>query len=319
MLGQCSADERAAVEQWFLAEGESEEAMHICLPVLERMGCYEDKTKAKQAYKQLRRHLMMSPAATKRRRMRHRIAVWSAAAAVLAVTAFVSIFISTRNMQSQHKASVLAELSAAQCENLKATLPDSSIIILHPGSRVVYDSANFEEHREIMLFGDAYFKVTKNGIPFEVRCQGVTVNVLGTSFDISSHDSESEFSLSLYTGQVRLASKIGASLDTLTMTPGEIVKIDKHTGAMMTMNMGEMDDAGTGNSIYFFEKRLGDIAAELTRRTGRHIMIRNHDLNSRRVLAMFTNNETPEQIMEVIAANTGARIVYPDSLTIELY
>lgn len=222
-------------------------------------------------------------------------------------------------MHPQHKAPVLAELSAAQCENLKAALPDSSTIILHPGSRVVYDSANFETHREIMLFGDAYFNVTKNGLPFEIRCHGVTVNVLGTSFDIASHDSESEFSLSLYTGKVRLASKLGASLDTLTMTPGEIVKIDKHTGAMMTMNMGEMDEAGTGNSIYFFEKRLGDIAAELTRRTERHIMIRNHDLNSRRVLAMFTNNETPEQIMEVIAANTGARIAYPDSLTIELY
>lgn len=319
MLGQCTSDECAAVKQWLFTEGESEEAMRICLPVLERMECYEDKRKAKQAYRRLRRHLMMTQTVTKRRQRWQFVAKWSAAAAVLAITVSVSIFIYSRHMQPEIKTPSLAKLSAAQCENVKAMLPDSSMIILHPDSRVVYDSANFVNHREIMLFGDAYFKVAKTGRPFEVHCQGVTVSVLGTSFDISSHDSESEFSLSLYTGKVRLASKLGASLDTLTMTPGKIVKIDKKTGGMITMHMGDIDETHSENSLYFFDKRLGDIAAELTRRTGRNILIRNRDLVGRRVLAMFTNNETPEQIMEVLASNTGARIAYPDSLTIELY
>lgn len=73
----------------------------------------------------------------------------------------------------------------AQSRYLK--LPDSSVVILHAGSILKFDTAAFNENnREVELTGEAYFDVAHNpGKPFVVHTGQVRVTVLGTAFNIN--------------------------------------------------------------------------------------------------------------------------------------
>lgn len=317
ILGRCTATECAKVEDWFVENSDSEELEAICVPVLERLGCYEDRTKAVEAFNAIKAHIIMSPGRLRNRNLWYKLRVATTAAAIFAV-AVTGAYISGSKASGPKATPDYVEISPSGLTPLTAMLPDSSTILVRPGSRAVYDAASFGEQRELLLFGDAYFDVKKSEAPFNIRCHGATVRVLGTRFDVSSHDADSEFAVALYSGKVKLASQFGSSNDTLTMTPGEIVKIDKHTGALRTIRIARLNNNLEDRSLYFFEKRIGDIASELERRTGKSIIIRRPEIASKRVLAVFTNGESPEQILKAVTRDTVIKIEEPDSSTIEL-
>lgn len=317
ILGRCTATECAQVEDWFVENSESDELEAICVPVLERLGCYEDHAKAVEAFNAIKSQIIMSPGRLRNRSLWHKVRFAAAAVVVFALATTVAYISGTRTVAPE-VAPRYVEIAPVGHTPLTALLPDSSKIMVRPGSRAVYDASSFGRQRELLLFGDAYFDVKKACTPFNIRCHGATVRVLGTRFDVSSHDADSEFSVALYSGKVKLASQFGSSSDTLTMTPGEIVKIDKHTGALRTIRIAKLDNNLDDRYMYFFEKRIKDIASELERRSGKRIIIRNPDIASRRILAVFTNGESPEQILTTITRDTGIRIEHPDSTTIEL-
>jgi len=63
------------------------------------------------------------------------------------------------------------------------TLPDSSEIILNAESSLKYDSTKFKQKREVILCGEAYFKI-KLGKPFFVKSDFVTTKTFGASFNV---------------------------------------------------------------------------------------------------------------------------------------
>ena len=66
------------------------------------------------------------------------------------------------------------------------SLPDGSVVQLSRGSAIIYPES-FRGHRTIHLEGDATFDVTHDALhPFVVQTQDITIQVLGTSFDVFS-------------------------------------------------------------------------------------------------------------------------------------
>lgn len=63
------------------------------------------------------------------------------------------------------------------------TLPDSSEIILNAESSLKYDSTKFQQKREVILCGEAYFKI-KLGKPFFVKSDFVTTKTFGANFNV---------------------------------------------------------------------------------------------------------------------------------------
>ena len=47
-----------------------------------------------------------------------------------------------------------------------------------------------KQGREVELAGEAYFEVNKTGHPFIVSTQGMQIEVLGTTFNISAYPGE---------------------------------------------------------------------------------------------------------------------------------
>ncbi len=320
LLGKCSAEESREVERWFVENIDNPELEELCTPVIGRMGAYSDDSAAREAFEHLRRRLALNPGEPRRRRL-FRIGFKAAAAALVLGVCVTAAYLSGRGMAEPEIYSPdFVEIAAIGTGSSHTLLPDSSEVVVHPGSRIIYDRTSFGGHRQVMLFGDAYFAVRKGAdMPFEVKCHGASVHVMGTRFDVSSHDDDSEFTVALYDGKVSLSTEMGPGRDTITLSPGEIVKVDKATGALSTMHVPDLDNnEDNGGTHVFFERRIADIATELERRTGKHIIIRNPAISSRRVLAIFSNNESPEEILRAVTAGTSVVVAQPDSLTIEV-
>ncbi|TKK69411.1 FecR family protein [Ilyomonas limi] len=117
-------------------------------------------------------------------------------------------------------------------KKLTVTLPDGSIVILSPDSRISYKNGfDNTDTRDVYLSGEAFFEVTKDGLhPFRVFANEIITKVLGTSFSISSFDKEKDIKVIVRTGKVSVYSQFGTSgnktkiankLDGIIITPNQ--------------------------------------------------------------------------------------------------
>ena len=81
-------------------------------------------------------------------------------------------------------------------------LADSSMVVLEPGAKLYFEDSFKTAKREVILEGNAFFKVTKNPLsPFYVHSNNIVTQVLGTSFFVKTFGSE-DVEVSVRTGKV---------------------------------------------------------------------------------------------------------------------
>ena len=89
-------------------------------------------------------------------------------------------------------------------EQRTIVLLDGSKVILNAKSTIEYNTKTWKNKRELLLNGEAYFKVAK-GNTFTVKTKNGNITVLGTQFNVSSKDDF--FSVVCYEGKVQVISK----------------------------------------------------------------------------------------------------------------
>lgn len=84
-------------------------------------------------------------------------------------------------------------------------LADGSRIWVNANTRVVYPVTFEEKKREIYVEGEIYIEVTPDKErPFIVKSNKMDIRVLGTSFNVSAYDTNSEVSVVLVSGKVNV-------------------------------------------------------------------------------------------------------------------
>lgn len=108
----------------------------------------------------------------------------------------------------------------------QVVLPDSSVVWLNSGTTLTYRD-NFSEHRrEVILNGEAFFKVAHNEkLPFNVQCNDVVVSVLGTEFDVNAYPETGKVCVALESGKVALSHSRIESVN-YTLKPGQLAAYD---------------------------------------------------------------------------------------------
>lgn len=115
------------------------------------------------------------------------------------------------------------ELKAGMKRTLQ--LPDGSTVYLGPGSTLTYPERFGLFRRTVHFSGDAYFDINHQHYrPFIIQSGDVSVQVLGTDFNLMSDSSSSHVSLRLDHGLVRLQSSTGSEC---YVKQGENVVYDK--------------------------------------------------------------------------------------------
>lgn len=117
--------------------------------------------------------------------------------------------------------------STAYGEQQSIELPDGSLVKLNAHSTLTYaEDWSEKESRQVWLDGEAFFEVAKNlqtKQKFQVITEDLTVEVLGTVFNVNSHREETK--VFLEEGKVKLS--LNGLKEAMLMDPGELVTYSK--------------------------------------------------------------------------------------------
>jgi ferric-dicitrate binding protein FerR (iron transport regulator) len=109
-------------------------------------------------------------------------------------------------------------LTTPRAGQFQMVLPDGTKVWLNNASTLKYPVDFSGDRRQVELSGEAYFEVAKSaGKPFRVITPSAGIEVLGTSFNVSSYVDEQFQKTTLVEGKVRVTS----ASDNLVLTPGE--------------------------------------------------------------------------------------------------
>ena len=144
------------------------------------------------------------------RKKRPSVAVFAS----LAAACLLGVFMYINLPKTPENKNLVANIPAAASENRFIYLPDSSKVVLHPGSKMDYQRNG--NNREVTLEGEAYFDIaTLPEQPFIIHTGRVSTTVLGTSLNIKTWNTDS-VSVSVITGKVQVTD---ASQQKTILTP----------------------------------------------------------------------------------------------------
>lgn len=186
LLGKTSQPENQAVETWFSS---MEDEQPIRLSDQERQATQEEIWNR------------ISPAlVTARLRVLPR---WFKVAAWAAVVAGIITTVVLFNQPAKTDKPAFTEISTKNGEKRTIAISDGSTLTLNAGTTIhVYNDFS-EERRVDLVDGEVFFDVARDiNKPFRIGSNGLTISVLGTSFNVSNYSGLRKMSVGVVTGKV---------------------------------------------------------------------------------------------------------------------
>lgn len=152
----------------------------------------------------------------------------------------------TRNGQLVYKAGSNIDADALAINTVSTPRGGQYQLVLSDGSKVCLNSASSlsfptrftGKTREVTITGEAYFEVAKNPqMPFRVKSDNTTVEVLGTHFNIMAYNDEAEMKTTLLEGSVKITNGTASGM----LKPGQQAVLNK-AGRLKVLNDVDVDD-----------------------------------------------------------------------------
>lgn len=193
----------------------------------------------------------------------------------------------------------VVENTVEKGQKARLVLPDGTKVWLNSYSQLTYNGAYNLNDRIVKLSGEAYFEVAKNKEkPFIVECDGVSVEALGTTFDVKAYPSDPTMTTSLIEGRVKVSDKKSG----ITLEPNQQLVYDKKANTFavaQTENVNEAD-FWRKDILYFNATPLTDIAKTIERMYDVKIVMASNDLAHVTFSGTIRNNSL-ENIFHVIS------------------
>lgn len=205
----------------------------------------------------------------------------------------------------QGKANVPMYVVSSGIRNMESvSLPDGTKVQMGPGSRLTYPASFSGKTREITLDGQAFFDVAKNREkPFIVHTEDMSVEALGTAFELFSYDMENKIEAILLNGKIKVsvADKETNRLEEYLVSPDEKILVDRQTGKI-TKQIVDADKytAWRKQKMLSFEnEKLSMIIPRLEQWYGRKVMCQK-DLANKYRFTFKVRDESLEKILMLI-------------------
>lgn len=156
-----------------------------------------------------------------------------AAVALLVLTTSIAAYYIYRDTAETHRESALCRMEVPLGSQTKVILPDGSTVCLNSGSILKYDSDILrQKNREVYLVGEGYFEVQSDPKrPFIVHADVLSVEALGTVFNVRSYPEDTEIEVNLIEGKVNVFSA-SETQGNVILSPDEKLTYDKRSGRM---------------------------------------------------------------------------------------
>lgn len=298
LAGECTGEEEKLVLEWY---GKMIHNSDLHLSESDRSSLEARMWQAIQTNVHTE-PVTVQPAAVKPLPVRTRVRV-AAAAAVLALMATTLVLYRHQNKGGQQLAGLPGNTGYDSLVNetnkeRKVQLSDSTLITLQPGARVYYPAAFTGTTREVYLKGSAFFNVYHKPYKhFKVHLNdGLTTEVLGTSFRITQHPADRNIEVAVVTGKVlvyRLLVQKNDSTGSVVLTRNKKVTFNAIRNQLITGIVDEPkalpktgtqhgDAAKPGSPPFVFEETpLQQVLQSLSDAYGILIKTANEQLDNR--------------------------------------
>ena len=194
--------------------------------------------------------------------------------------------------------------STANAQQIEVELPDGSKVKLNSGSRISFPD-KFADSRDIELNGEAYFSVTKTGVPFIVHTSNASVQVKGTKFNVKARDNKT--GVTVTEGAVLLKSSNQANTAQVLLHAGESSVCENNNPPEKSVITNQIP--WLNNTLYFENATLKEISGELTRRFNTEIRISDSEIESMKLTGEF-RQQNIDEILKTICLSLNLKYKY---------
>jgi len=298
-----SEAEALEFEQWMAANSEEKKNFEELKSTWEAYG----KIKLKQGlskeerWQQISDRVYLTPESrSEKKPLTARLISFAAAAAILI------------GLVSYWNISRLESIVAPRGSRIAATLPDGSEVTLNAESSLKYNPKKWQEKREVILAGEAFFKVEAVGTPFIVRTDLATTAVLGTSFNVKARGQT--VVIACVTGKVTVKSNQKTG-DSVTLNPGfaSMILENKKPSAPYQFDIDQVTGWIKGE-IYFRSTPLNHVFEEIARQFNLEIEVQ-ADIADLTFTGRFTDSDL-NRAMEAVCLSSGLKYQVTSGSTI---
>ncbi|GAA4946063.1 FecR domain-containing protein [Algibacter agarivorans] len=183
-------------------------------------------------------------------------------------------------------------------EKRMVQLPDASEVMLNAVSEITFNKNTWADKRELILEGEAFFKVAK-GSTFDVVTSIGKVSVLGTEFNVKQR--KNLFEVNCFEGLVAVSYK----KETLKLLPGHIYRILNGKISSDTISNKEKP-FWINHTSYFKKVPFHEVIKELERQYKVVITVNQKDES-----LLFTGGFTHKNLEEALESiTTPLKLVY---------
>ena len=184
-------------------------------------------------------------------------------------------------------------------------LSDGTKVWLNAGSQLVYPAVFSNKTRQVTLIGEAFFDVTKNPqSPFVVRASDVSVEVLGTRFDISAYPDDKIIQTVLEEGKVNLKYSENGIFGrdyVVEMNPNQMVEFNKTSGEASSKLVDVSKYTSWKDGMLEFEKAdLGRALMQVERFYNVKIHLSDPEIGNFKLSGKLDLKDEPEEVLNVI-------------------
>jgi ferric-dicitrate binding protein FerR (iron transport regulator) len=134
-------------------------------------------------------------------------------------------------------------------------LSDGSKVWLNAASSLQFPASFTGNTREVQLTGEGYFEVAKNAaMPFHVKVNNITIEVLGTHFNVNAYEDEASVATTLLEGSVKIKKDLPAksSSQSVVLKPGEQAQLAKDGQLKINRNANTQEVIAWKNDNFEF-------------------------------------------------------------------
>lgn len=237
------------------------------------------------------------PAVIPRRRL------WLRVAAVLLPVAFLTgSYFLLKNIPA--KPDTVVNISVPYGEKKEVRLPDASTVFLNAGSSIRYPASFDGDVRRIRLSGEAYFSVNRDASkPFIVETEHLSVEALGTEFNVKAYPDETLTTATLISGKIRVETE---TVQSHVLTPSRQLSYDSRSKDLHIASVNAGDCSGWKEGHLIFDKMsLPEILSAVERKFDVSIQPSGAVDTGSRYSVKFVQDESLSEVMKILGTTCG--------------
>jgi transmembrane sensor len=265
-----------------------------------------------------------------RKKVRRLVIQSLSAAAVLCITFFLGTLLNrapgTISAEQSIQLATYTQIKAPYGTRSEIRLNDGTEVMLNAGSSLKYSNDYNIHNRDLVLEGEAYFKVVKNvDLPLVVNAGNINIRATGTEFNIKAYSDEGIIETTLINGEVEISQKGNTDRDhVLVLKPNQKAIYAQQSDKLTLEKIKEIEPqvikpakiktndflvspktdveqatAWTKNKLIIRSENLESLCTKLQRKYNVTFVFLNEEIKKHRFSGVLLD-ETLQQVMDVI-------------------